>query len=95
MDVYWNDPARDQLEEIRAFIAQRQSPEAADRLIDRLTNRSRQLADFPESGPHLYGSNPLGIRLLSEGPYRIVYVIIRGNVEVLGVIHARRDLFGR
>jgi len=49
MKVHWTDTAEDHLDAIYAFIA-KDSPEYALRMVDRLTRRSQQIADFPLSG---------------------------------------------
>jgi toxin ParE1/3/4 len=47
--VLWTEAALSQLQAIYDFIAQT-SPEYALRMIDRITRRSIQIADFPLSG---------------------------------------------
>lgn len=45
----WTDAAIDQLEAIHDFVAQT-SPEYAQRVVARITARSKQIAAFPFSG---------------------------------------------
>jgi len=47
--VLWTESALSQLQAIHDYIAET-SPEYALRMIDRLTRRSIQIADFPFSG---------------------------------------------
>ncbi|MBN2034008.1 MAG: type II toxin-antitoxin system RelE/ParE family toxin [Deltaproteobacteria bacterium] len=49
MKVHWTDTAEGHLDAIYAYIAL-DSPQYAKRVIDRLTTRSQQIADFPLSG---------------------------------------------
>ncbi len=49
MKVHWTDTAEGHLDAIYAYIAQ-DSPEYARRMVDRLTRRSQQIAEFPFSG---------------------------------------------
>ncbi|MGO8813917.1 MAG: type II toxin-antitoxin system RelE/ParE family toxin [Terriglobia bacterium] len=49
MKVHRTDTARDDLRAIHAYVA-RNSPEYARRVVDRLTRRSQQIAEFPLSG---------------------------------------------
>jgi len=49
MKVHWTDTAEGHLDTIYAYIA-KDSPEYALRVVDRLTGRSQQIADFPLSG---------------------------------------------
>jgi len=47
--VLWTDAAGSQLHLIHNYLAQT-SPEYAKRIVDRLTDRSNQIAKFPFSG---------------------------------------------
>ena len=49
MKVLWTDSALSQLKAIHDYLAQT-APEYALRIIDRLTKRSIQIAQFPFSG---------------------------------------------
>ena len=71
MNVVWTVPALSQLDAIYEYIAQT-SPEYALRMIDRLTRRSIQIAEFPFSGRMVpeYESND--VRKVLEWPYRII-----------------------
>jgi plasmid stabilization system protein ParE len=92
LEVQWNDPALQHLEDIRRGLAEL-SASAADALVARLIERTAQLSVFPESGALLAGHESVRLRFLVEGDYRIVYVVIRGQVEILGVVRtARRSL---
>jgi toxin ParE1/3/4 len=46
MKVHWTDTAEGHLDAIYTYIAL-DSPEYAKQMIDRLTRRSQQIADFP------------------------------------------------
>lgn len=92
MRVYWTGPAESQLEAIRSTLAA-SSEHFAQRVVDRITARSKQLAMFPRSGPVVEKANPLEIRVLIEEPYRIFYVVGTDHVDILGVVHASRELF--
>ena len=90
MEVFWTEPAEAHLAAIHAFHS-RVSRRYADRLIDRITERTKQLAEFPRSGSVVPEAEALGIRVLVEGPYRILYVVVAGHVDVLGVLHGSRN----
>ncbi|WP_343384176.1 type II toxin-antitoxin system RelE/ParE family toxin [Candidatus Amarobacter glycogenicus] len=49
MEVFWTEPADAHLAAIHSFLAQT-SPRFADRTIDRITARTKQIAEFPGSG---------------------------------------------
>jgi len=86
MKVHWTDTAEGHLDAIYAYIAL-DSPEYAKRVIDRLTRRSQQIADFPLSGRRVPEYDADQIREVIEGPYRIIYHIKPDQVDVVAVIH--------
>ncbi len=67
------------------------SPQNADRFLDRLNDRIDSLADFPERGTERPDLGR-GIRLLIEGRYLILYQIERTSVLVARVVYGARDL---
>jgi addiction module RelE/StbE family toxin len=91
MKVHWTETAEGHLDAIYAYIAQ-DSPRYALRLVDRLTRRSRQIADFPLSGRKVPEYEMDQIREVIEGPYRIIYYIKPDQIDVLAVIHGSQDI---
>lgn len=91
MRVEWTETAEGHLEAIRQFLAET-SDRFGQEMVDRITARTVQIAEFPESGRLVPRAEPLGLREIFEGSYRIIYVVARDHVEVLGIIHGRRDL---
>jgi plasmid stabilization system protein ParE len=59
-------------------------------MIDRLTRRSEQIAQFPQSGRVVPEYELPDIREVIEGPYRIVYRILAKQVDILAVVHGSR-----
>ena len=49
MKVFWTETAINHLSSIYNYISQT-SPQYAQRIVERLTKRSEQIADFPLSG---------------------------------------------
>ena len=74
MRVHWTDTAVEHLSAIHAYIAQ-SSAEYAQRVVDRLTSRSKQIADFPLSGRTVPEFEAAQIREVIEGPFRIIYFV--------------------
>lgn len=74
MKVHWTDTAEGHLDALYAYITQ-DSPEYAKRMVDRLTRRSQQIANFPFSGRRVPEYDIDQIREVIEGPYRIIYHI--------------------
>jgi toxin ParE1/3/4 len=91
MRVHWTDTAEGHLEAIRSYIAQ-DSPEYARRMVDRITRRSQQIAEFPRSGRRVPEYDADLIREVIEGPYRIIYRITLDQVDVLAVIHGAMNV---
>lgn len=80
------------LEEIWFFVAQ-DNVSAADRLLDLLEAKYRLLAANPQMGP----ARPdiaKEMRLHPVGSYLLLYRIIPGGIELVGVIPGARDLPG-
>ena len=91
MKVHWPDTAEDHLNAIYAYIAQ-VSPQYAILMVDRLTRRSQQIANFPLSGRKVPEYEMEQIREVIEGPYRIIYHIKPDQIDVLAVIHGSQEI---
>ncbi|MDD1622024.1 MAG: type II toxin-antitoxin system RelE/ParE family toxin [Methylococcaceae bacterium] len=89
--VKWTDHALAQLRHIHDYIAQ-DSPLYAKRVAEALVSKTMGLENLPRLGrtvPELSGET---VRELSLYSYRILYEIKTTHIEVLAVIHKRRDL---
>jgi addiction module RelE/StbE family toxin len=91
MNVHWTDTALRHLDAIHRYIGQN-SPAYAKRMVDRLTRRSEQIAEFPLSGRMVPEYEMTQIREVVEGPYRILYYIKPGQIDVLAVIHGAQTI---
>ena len=91
MKVHWTDKAEGHLDAIYAYIAL-DSPAYAKRMVDLLTHRPQQIADFPLSGRWVPEYDIDQIREVIEGPHRIIYHIKPDQIDVLAVIHGARDV---
>ena len=91
MKVHLTDTAEEHLDALYTYIAQ-DSPEYAKRMVDRLTRRSQQIANFPFSGRRVPEYDIDQIREVIEGPYRIIYYIKPDQIDVLAVIHGAMDV---
>jgi plasmid stabilization system protein ParE len=96
IEVRWTPIALQRLDEIYDFIARRaKSTAPAEKLIDKLFNRTDQLGQFPLSGQeerYLKGRG-LPCRYLLEGNYKIVYeyMVEERLVAILDVFHTDRS----
>ena len=91
--VRWTQGARDDLRGIHHFVL-RDSPGAADALLNRVVTAAERLMLFPRSGrivPELAG---LGYREIIVGSYRLVYAHEDDTVWIVAVTHGRRPLDG-
>ena len=82
--------AEEELIEIWAFIAQ-DDMAAADRLLDRIDEACRNLAENSHMGPARPDLRP-GLRYFSVARYLVLYRAVRGGVEIVRVVHGARDL---
>ncbi len=64
----------------------------ARRMVDKITRRSAQIADFPYSGREVPEYEAEDIRELIEYPYRIIYRIKTHQIDILAVIHGARQM---
>lgn len=82
--------ARNDLADIWDYVAIH-NESAADKLIDSLMQRLRQLGAHPYIGR---ARNDLrtGYRSIAEGEYLIFYQIARPHLRVARIVHGKRDL---
>ncbi|RKZ80973.1 MAG: type II toxin-antitoxin system RelE/ParE family toxin [Candidatus Parabeggiatoa sp. nov. 1] len=91
MKVHWTNTAAGHLLSIFEYIAPN-SPFYAQKMIDKLTKRSEQIAMFPMSGRMVPEYGNQDIREVIELPYRIIYRIKSEQIDVLAVVHTARLL---
>lgn len=89
--VKWTDHALAQLRHIHDYIAQ-DSPLYAKRVAEELVSKTIGLDKPPRLGRTVPELSDETVRELSLYSYRIVYEIKTTHIEVLAVIHKRRDL---
>jgi toxin ParE1/3/4 len=82
--------AESDLDDIWWYIAQ-DNQEAADRLLDRIEERCRALARFPEMGVNREELMP-DLRSLPVGSYLIFYLPIEHGIEIVRVLPGMRDI---
>jgi len=81
--------AEQDLEDIWFFVAQ-DNPDAADRLLDRIEQSTKRLADNPHIGPARPDVAP-ELHYHPVGNYLLLYRIIKNGIEVVRVVHGARD----
>ena len=89
--VKWTNHALVQLRHIHNYIAQ-DSPLYAKRMSDALVRKTFLLEALPRMGRVVPELNDENVRELSLYSYRILYQIKTIHIDILAVIHKRRDL---
>lgn len=89
--VTWTDHAKSQLHHIHDHIAQ-DSPLYAKRVSAGLVSKTIGLDELPRLGRVVPELSEETVREISLYSYRILYEIKPTHIEVLALIHKRRDL---
>ncbi|MEW6066740.1 MAG: type II toxin-antitoxin system RelE/ParE family toxin [Nitrospirota bacterium] len=88
--VKWSKPAKLDLKQVHDYIA-RDSKFYAQKVSAEIVEKSEKLNSFPEIGrivPEIGDSN---IRELLIYSYRLIYEVFPDKVEVLALIHSKRN----
>jgi len=88
-ELRWARRALDDLREIHDFIA-RDSPGAAEALVERVFSATERLERFPLSGRTLPEFPASAYRELLVGQYRVQYRIQDSIVWIVAVVHGMR-----
>lgn len=86
MKIHWTETAEAHLDAIYVHIAQ-DSKTYALRTVDRITKRTKQIGMFPLSGRQVPEYDIDQIREVFFGPYRIIYHIKEGQIDIIAVVH--------
>ncbi len=90
IDVKWTQPAIEDLRAIRDYIA-RDSRYYAEKVVDEAFEKADKLSEWPEMGRKVPEENDPTIRELIHYSYRIIYQIFPGHVNILTVLHGKRE----
>ena len=85
-----SENAERDLEEIFLYWAERASPEIADRIVDRITDRFWLLGEHPDAGKKSDGI-AAGVKCFPAGKYLIYYRATRRGTDILHVFHGARE----
>ena len=94
-EVLITQGAERDLEEIYDHIAEFDSPEKADYVLNRLLEAAERLATFPDRGPHPKELQALGIREYRQTffkPYRLIYRVTGKQVFIYLIADGWRDM---
>jgi len=92
--VKWSRPARMDLKQIHDYIA-KDSRYYAKKVVQTIVEKTEELMVFPEIGRIVPEIDDPNIRELFVYSYRLIYEITPNGIEILAVIHGRRDFFER
>ena len=87
--IVWSPRSLRDVESIRDYIS-RDSSRVADLVVARIIKVVERLQAFPESGRKVPERNDPEIREVIAAPYRVVYRLREGNVEIITVFRASR-----
>ncbi|TAN06032.1 MAG: type II toxin-antitoxin system RelE/ParE family toxin [Rhodanobacteraceae bacterium] len=93
--VQLTDKAGRDLESIRDYIAESDSPANADRVLDVVLDVVMMLEQFPERGAHPRELLALGheeYRQIVHRPWRIFYRIVGSHAYIALIADGRRDM---
>lgn len=92
--VVTEDAERD-LDQIYSYIAESDSPENADRVLDGILAATEELTTFPDRGSIPKELRALGIneyRQVPYKPYRVIYRLHNDRVLIYVIVDGRRDM---
>lgn len=90
-DVVWTDEALSDLEAIGEYF-DRTSPRYASSIIERLYASVEPLAEHPKMGRQVPEVAHETLRELIVENYRVIYQLRDGQIEIVTIVHSRRDL---
>jgi toxin ParE1/3/4 len=91
MKIIWSPLAIDRVSEIAAYIAQ-ENPAAAEKWVDLVFRKVKDLQSFPESGRIVPETENKTIRELIYGNYRLIYRLEEKRISMLTVRHGKQIL---
>jgi toxin ParE1/3/4 len=89
--VIWSPEAEQDLLAIWIHVAREASPDVADGQLRSVDRACEALAQWPHSGrarDELFR----GVRSIAVGPYVVFYRVLNSEVEIIRVLHGRRDV---
>ncbi len=88
--VIWSHPAKEDLRFIHDYIA-KNSPFYAKKVVQDIREKTDILNTSPKIGKKVAELNDEAIRELSKYSYRILYEISSQQIEILAIVHKRKD----
>jgi plasmid stabilization system protein ParE len=95
MQIIWTDAARDDLLELRAYLARTQPPAFVRKVTEQIRDEVGSLKDWPSKGTYVQELEELQLeqyRELPAGQHRIIFERASEAFYVHIVCHTSRDL---
>jgi toxin ParE1/3/4 len=89
--LIWSPRAEQDLQEIWRYLAAEASLPTADKLIRQVIHAAERIGDRPLSGRARDDLTP-GLRAVLSHPYVVFYRVVEDDVQVVRVLHERRDI---
>lgn len=91
MKILWTEPAIEDLRNLYSYIA-KDSEVYASSFVERIILAVEKLTNFPRLGRVVPEADKETVRELLLNNYRVIYRINGELIEMITVIHGRRDL---
>ncbi|MBW2240063.1 MAG: type II toxin-antitoxin system RelE/ParE family toxin [Deltaproteobacteria bacterium] len=88
--VIWSMPARNDLKQIYDYIA-KDSRYYATNVVENVVSKAENLDEFPEIGRVVPEIGDKNVRELIIYSYRLIYELVSNDVQILAIIHGKRD----
>ena len=88
--VEWSIPAKEDLKQVHDYIS-KDSMFYARKVTEQIVDKSEALNNFPEMGRVVPEIGDANIREIFVYSYRLIYEVTSAGVQVLALIHGRRD----
>lgn len=88
--VIWSFPAKEDLKIIHDYIA-KDSKVYAKKVVERIVETTEKLNEFPKIGRMVPEIDSHNVRELLIYSYRIIYEIAQNRIEILTIVHSKRD----
>ena len=89
--VRYTKRAREDMRDIWLQVARRRSESVADKIVERIEERSRQLNDHPQLG-RVRPEIAEGARALVAGRWLLLYRLTPDGVQIVRIVDGARDL---
>jgi len=88
--VIWSTPARNDLKQIYDYIA-KDSKYYATNVVEKIITKAENLNEFQGIGRVVPEIGDENVRELFIYSYRLIYEVAPDNIQILAIIHGKRD----